>query len=169
MKLILKSLWGHPLIACDLHESRDSMKSSKSYERVSQSVQTVFSDVPYSASIEWEDTPPTTTIELYMNGETLDFSISNSDEHALELSFKSEAYKNGDVFRDSYGYIQISVVCVWPGTARSIEYFTEYLGVMLRVNRTNIALQKMAEYVYRMHDRFMWKRNTLPSAMAQLH
>ena len=169
MKLILKSLWGHPAVACDLHESRDFMRVSASYERVSQSVQTVFSDVPYSASIDWEDTPPSPSIELYMNGDLLDFTISNSDEHALELSFKTESYKNGDIFRDSYGYIQIGVVCIWPETARSIEYFTEYLGVMLRVNRTNIALQKMAEYVYRMHDRFMWKRNTLPSAMAQLH
>lgn len=168
MKLILKSQWGHPVISCDLHESHDSKKSTTSYERFSQSVQTVFSDVPYSAAIEWEDTPPTTTIELYMNGEVIDFTISNSDEHALELSFKSEAYKNGDVFRDSYGYIQIGVVCIWPDTDRSIEFFTDYLGVMLRVNRTNIALQKMAEYVYRMHDRFMWKRDTLPSAMAQL-
>ena len=167
MNLILQSLRGHAPVSCDLHTANVGLSMLDAIDQITGASKFVYSDVPYVAKIYWGETIIPPVINIYMNGEIIEYSIAEIADQYTMIKFTSESNQLGNIFRDCYGYVQIAIECAW-GQDNNLEFYTDYIGVMLRSSKTNDALQKMAEYVYKMHQHFMWKRNMLPSGLVQL-
>lgn len=169
MKFFLIPARELPSISCTLHETPISFSTSETIINLSKGQNYIYSDVSYRVRILWEQNRVPVNLQFLINGEIIDYSKEEGTVDELIINFKSEMYPYGNIFRDCYGYVQLEVYCEWEPDKAGISFWTDYFCVMLRKTKANESLQKMAEYVYRNHAKYIWKRNTLPDGAVELN
>lgn len=154
-------------ISCVLHETPLYLPSSDTIIKLAKNHNYLYSDVSYCAKIEWETTELPTKLQLFINGESIEYIQDEITDSHVSLSFKSDMYPFGNIFRDCYGFVQIEIYCEWQPGISGRSYWTDFYCVMLKKTKVNESLQKIAEYVYQNHSNFLWKRNTLPNGAVE--
>lgn len=169
MKLSLCPKWDFPEVVLALREVNSlGLHHIRAEQLYAQRINgQVYSDVPYSATVHLDGAEPPSQVNIYLNGEHVR-SYGQAVENGYVVNFAAEQYPRGDIFRDCYGYIQLEIECMWDGGNEIRNFITDYLVVMLRATSINRAIQSMAEYVYRQHNHYLWKNNTLPLGNVQL-
>ncbi len=158
-----------PPITCILHETPIYLSKSEAIINFAKNQNYLYSDVSYQAKIEWDNNEIPRKLQIFINGESIEYNKEETTDSFISINFKSATYPYGNLFRDCYGYVQLEVYCEWQSNLSGNSYWTDYYCVMLKKTKANESLQKIAEYVYKNHSLFLWKRNILPNGAVELN
>ena len=118
--------------------------------------ESIFSDIHYSFEIEGEFEELPSSVDMYVDDEKIDTNVLFRENEAVCLTCRS---RNGTpVFSDCYGFVQLRIDLHYQED-NTEKYYSDYFQVLLPDTPGNQAMQKMAEYVYQNHARYLYNRN----------
>ena len=126
----------------------------------SQNIDEVYADARYCLTLECEDSPIPSEIELYVNGQSVRIA-HHIENYSIIMDSIDNQYPEGQLFRDCFGYVRIELYCI--SEDKEFTLFSKFFAVMVRQNLTNESVRKMAEFVYTNHRVALGKRNVQPS------
>ena len=124
----------------------------------------VFSDIKYSvAKLTGISLVDLQNVSLYINNEKISESFEIEDNQIIvALGIANRGFLKQLIFNDCYGFIQITVSLDY-GARGFVTLYSEYLAIYFKDNPDNQSLQKMIDYVYENHDRFLYDNKTKPN------
>lgn len=104
----------------------------------------IYSDQPYSAELQGleDDIEDVLFFVNDMEIETERFKRSNG-----KIVFSDEKYPGGRIFSHNFGLVQIAIQIVYERRP-PIILFSCYISVLVANTRTNLSVERMAEYIY---------------------
>ena len=109
----------------------------------------IYSDQPYRAELhgvleEME------SFSFYVN----DVEIEQTLDSEGKICLQSAQYPQGHIFIHNFGLIQIAVQIIYKGQ-KPVFLYSKWISVLVANNRTNLSIERMAEYIYCHRDKLM--------------
>ena len=120
----------------------------------------IYSDRVYTARINLSNDKKVSNVDVYINGFKVDSTYNNS-----KIYFKN--YKNGRIFIDNFGFLQISIEVTYINDEVELLY-SEYLNVMIKNGVDSNALRNIANYIYRYQERLLFDSDMISNDIADV-